>query len=469
MTKKKEEVKKEEPVKNEKLEKAIKKATKKKEEPIDDLPPELEDDEVIEETIPEEEIHPPDPEPMPEEEAPTEKQKKGAKKSKEEPKEKEWEGVKCHLLIEVKKINEIIKIFKFVVNKSNTLPVLDNIQFTVNKDGYCQLYATNLELSARGGFTTEYKEKEDCSFLINYNDLVKIISSATNDFITFEADGMTMTITEGFTSFNLSIGTDPREFPMMPETEEGSVISIDYSFFKSFLEESKTFRDTNELRLVLNTVNVECNGTKVALACTDAHKLRYRSEKAQGDNFNINIPAAFCDLFTKIPCDNDEITIHVDKEQRYAWFETEKFFVTGILINGKYPNVMAVIPKEASLVIGLDRKLLTNELKRIDGFSNTATHQVKIEVTDDEITLVTKDLDFSKGAKSKIKVGIIGEMAEGKKVIGFNIKFLLSIITLMSEEKVFFHLSAPNRAAMITDFGKLSEDNIRLLMPVMIY
>ena len=136
------------------------------------------------------------------------------------------------------------------------------------------------------------------------------------------------------------------------------------------------------------------------------------------------------------------------------------------LIEGKYPNYEAVIPKENPFKLTVDRMEFLNSIKRISIFSNKTTHQVRLKITGKQLQISAEDLDFQNEANERIKCQYEGEDIE----IGFNSRFLLEMLTNLSSETISVELSAPNRAGLFlpTDLDPKQEDLLMLVMPVML-
>ena len=63
------------------------------------------------------------------------------------------------------------------------------------------------------------------------------------------------------------------------------------------------------------------------------------------------------------------------------------------LIEGKYPNYEAVIPKENPNVLPFKGKPI-NSLRRVSIFSNKTTHQIRLKIAGAELNISAEDYDF---------------------------------------------------------------------------
>jgi len=135
------------------------------------------------------------------------------------------------------------------------------------------------------------------------------------------------------------------------------------------------------------------------------------------------------------------------------------------LIDAKYPNYEAVIPKENPNTLEINRTELLGSLKRISIFSNRTTHQVIIDKKGNMLTILAEDKDYnSKGTETLTCVGDGNDLK-----IGFNARFLAEMLSNLTSDKVKIAMSAPNRAGIITPIENIDDEIITMLvMPVMI-
>ena len=80
---------------------------------------------------------------------------------------------------------------------------------------------------------------------------------------------------------------------------------------------------------------------------------------------------------------DEEITLEYNESN--AVFTFSDLVLVCRLIDGKYPNYEAVIPKENPNVITIDRLQLLNSIKRVSIFSNKTTHQIKLKLAGAEL------------------------------------------------------------------------------------
>jgi DNA polymerase-3 subunit beta len=136
------------------------------------------------------------------------------------------------------------------------------------------------------------------------------------------------------------------------------------------------------------------------------------------------------------------------------------------LIDGKYPNYEAVIPKENPNVLTIDRAQLLSSIKRVSIFSNKTTHQIKLKLAGSELSLFAEDIDFANEASERLTCNYDGDDLE----IGFNSRFLMEMLNNLDSDEIKLSMSEPSRAGILTPSVPANEheDILMLVMPVML-
>ena len=199
---------------------------------------------------------------------------------------------------------------------------------------------------------------------------------------------------------------------------------------------------------------------------TDAHKL----VKYVREDITSPVPVEFImpkkplnimkGLMSSMTCD---VTIKFN--QTNARFEADDMVIVCRLIDGKYPNYEAVIPKENPNQLLIDRQSFQNSLRRIALFSNKTTHQTRLSLSPDEVIISAEDNDQGKRADEKLPCSYRGD----KMDIGFNSRFLLEMLSNLESKDITIDMSMPNRAGILRPVEAIEGEQITMLvMPVIL-
>ena len=161
---------------------------------------------------------------------------------------------------------------------------------------------------------------------------------------------------------------------------------------------------------------------------------------------------------------NDDVTIEYNNTN--TRFSFQNIVLTCRLIDGKYPNYEAVIPKENPNVLTINRNLFLTSLKRVAIFSNKTTNQVRLKLVGNSLTISAEDIDFANKAEERLPCDYNGTDLQ----IGFNSRFLIEMLNNLQSEEITLEMSEPNRAGIIKPVDGLEdgEEILMLVMPVML-
>ncbi len=351
-----------------------------------------------------------------------------------------------------------------VLNSSNTLPILDNFLFEL-KDQKLILSCSDLESTMTS--TISIDAKSEGSVAIPAKMLLDILKTFPNHPLTFSIDEkMGVEISSDYGKYKLS-GYNGEEFPKSPIIEAPSTVSISSFIFQRAIEKTIFATGNDDLRPVMSGVFIQLSESNLTFVATDAHKLvRYKR-----NDVHSSTPSAF--IFPKKPMNllkgllqsyDGEVTIQYNESNASISFND--ILLVCRLVDGKYPNYEAVIPKENPNRLTVDRNAFYQSIKRVSIFANKTTHQVRLKINGSELNISAEDVDFSNEANERLTCSYQGESME----IGFNSRFLNEMLQNIDSDNVVFELSAPNRAGILipdttNDNG---EDILMLVMPVML-
>jgi DNA polymerase-3 subunit beta len=162
---------------------------------------------------------------------------------------------------------------------------------------------------------------------------------------------------------------------------------------------------------------------------------------------------------------SDDVNVAVEYNNTSAFFRFGNINLICRLIDERYPDYEAVIPKNNTNILTIDRSSFLNSLRRVVIFANKTTHQVRLKISGSELNISSEDIDFANEAHERLSCQYEGEDLE----IGFNARFLIEMLGNLSGEEVNLEMSTPNRAGLLVpQTNNEKEDVLMLVMPVML-
>jgi len=351
-----------------------------------------------------------------------------------------------------------------VLSTSNALPILDNFLFQVNK-GDLKISASDLETTMTSSLPVE--SKDSGTIAVPARLLLDTLKTFPEQPLTFTIDKkkFAIEISSDYGKYKLT-GHDGDDFPKIAEIESPTSFEIDVEILNKAISKTLFAVGNDELRPVMCGVFVQLESNGITFVSTDAHKLvRYkRSDTKSKKASSYIIPKKPLTLLKNILTGTGKVKVEYNNTN--VSFSMGNTHLISRLIDGKYPNYDAVIPKENPNKLVVDREAFLNSIRRVSIFANKTTHQVRLKVKGSELNVSAEDLDFSNEAAERLTCNYKGEDME----IGFNSKFLAEMLSNMDSEEVQFEMSSPNRAGVMVPAknGNKEEDILMLVMPVML-
>jgi DNA polymerase-3 subunit beta len=352
-----------------------------------------------------------------------------------------------------------------VINSSTVLPILDCILFDINK-GELTLTATDLESTISSKLQIE--SKENGQICIPARLLIDTLKTFSEQPLTFSVDTkkFSIEISSDYGKYKLT-GQNADDYPKIPTIENPSTFELGGKAMASALNKTIFATGNDDLRPVMSGVYFQLSTDNITFVATDAHKLvRYRRLDSKAKfNASFIVPKKPLNILKNLVTANDN-EVKVAYNNTNATFSFDNYTLICRLIDGKYPNYDAVIPKENPNNMTVGRTPLLSSIKRVSIFSNKTTHQVRLKIAGSELNVSAEDLDYANEANERLTCQYVGDDME----IGFNSRFLIEMLANIEADDVTVEMSAPNRAGIIKPAVSDSsqEDILMLVMPVML-
>lgn len=358
-----------------------------------------------------------------------------------------------------------LQVLQGVLASSNTLPILDNFLFEIAGK---ELTVTASDLETTVTVTLAVEAKDKGSVAIPARLLLDTLKAFPEQPLTFSIDGKHhgVEISSDQGKYKMT-GFNGNEFPKSPAIEGASTLALPAGTLATAINKTLFATGNDDLRPVMSGIYFELNTDNVRFVATDAHKLvRYmRTDVTAEKGAAFIVPKKPLNLLKGVLAGtNSEVTVAFNENNASFTFDTT--VVVCRLIDGKYPNYEAVIPKQNPNKLTIDRMQLLSSIRRVSIFANKTTHQVRLHINGSQLSISAEDLDFANEAKEALACSYEGE----EMTIGFNSRFLLDMLNNITSEHVRLEMSAPNRAGILLpgDAGEHGEDILMLVMPVML-
>jgi len=351
-----------------------------------------------------------------------------------------------------------------IINTNNTLPILENFLFDLDGNSLT-VSASDLETTISSKLKVESNEKG--SVCIPARLVLETLKTFPEQPLTFTIeDNNTIEISSDHGKYALAYASG-EEFPSAIELKDPSTTVLVGDVLASAISKTIFAAGNDDLRPVMSGVFFQFANDSLTFVATDAHKLvKYtRNDLSASQAAEFIMPKKPLNLLKSILAGSEEnVTIEYNESNAKFIFESTEMVCR--LIDGKYPNYEAVIPKENPNKLSIERNQFLNSVRRVSIFSNKTTHQIRLKIAGAELNVSAEDIDYSNKAEERLTCDYQGDDLQ----IGFNSRFLTEMLNNLSSDEVSLEMSLPNRAGILTPKDGLDEGELitMLVMPVML-
>ncbi|CAM1362425.1 DNA polymerase III subunit beta [Tenacibaculum soleae] len=351
-----------------------------------------------------------------------------------------------------------------VINSNNTLPILDNFLFEL-ANNELQISSSDLETTMTS--VIEVESTDTGSIAINARLLLDTLKTFPEQPLTFKVESdSTIEIISEQGKYDMAYFSG-EEFPKAVELPSPSSTEIPSHILATAISKTIFAAGNDDLRPVMSGVFFQFNSKELTFVATDAHKLvKYtRTDVTADKSAEFIMPKKPLNLLKGI-LGGSENNVTIEYNDTNAKFTFDNVVLVCRLIDGKYPNYEAVIPKENPNKLTVDRASFLNSVRRVSIFSSKTTHQIRLKMAGTELNISAEDLDYSNKADERLHCDYQGDDMQ----IGFNSRFLSEMLNNLSANDVLIEMSLPNRAGILTPIDGTDEGEqvTMLVMPVML-
>ncbi len=357
-----------------------------------------------------------------------------------------------------------LQILGGVINSNNTLPILDNFLFELETN---KLKVTASDLETTMSTVLDIDSDSTGSFAVSARLLLDTLKTFPDQPLTFKIENdSTIEISSNQGKYDMAY-FNGEEYPNSVELNSPNKTVINGGILATAISKTIFAAGNDDLRPVMSGVFFQFSTEDLTFVSTDAHKLvKYTRTDVTSDQVaEFIMPKKPLNILKGI-LSGSESDVTIEYNESNAKFTFDNITLECRLIDGKYPNYEAVIPKENPNKLTVDRSSLLNSTKRVSIFSSKTTHQIRLKMAGTELNISAEDLDYSNKADERLICDYQGDDMQ----IGFNSRFLTEMLSNLESTDVLIEMSLPNRAGILTPVDGTAEGEqvTMLVMPVML-
>ena len=354
-----------------------------------------------------------------------------------------------------------------VISSSQSRPILENYLF--------ELEENNLKITASDGETTlittlEVKSDDTGKFAVPAKIFQEFVKTYNEQPLTLlikdseDGNGSLLEILDEKDTFAVALD-NAEVYPELPEFDASQSVTIAAGILSEALTNTLFATSNDSLRPVMTGVLFQFKEDETNFVSTDSHRLVVykRTDLINAEPIEFIMPKKPLAIFKNILANSGEdVTIEFNENMAKFTFGNNTWICR--LIDGKYPNYTAVIPKENPNVLTINRSLLLSSIRRASIMSNKSTNQVRFKLSGNILHLHAEDTEYANKADMQIPCDYNGEDIN----IGFSSKFLTEMLSVLSSDDITMKMSQPNRPGIIEPVDGLEDEEkiLMLSMPV---
>lgn len=347
-----------------------------------------------------------------------------------------------------------------VVEKRQTLPILANILINADQDKL-KITATDLEVELKT--EVPVNKGEEIDFTLPTRKLLDICRALPeNSEISMDISGEKAVILSGRSRFTLGV-LPAKDYPSIEIEGATKGIQVQERVLKSLIDKTQFAMAQQDVRYYLNGLLLELKEGVLRAVATDGHRLAM-SEQSEGlegaEDFQIIIPRkAVLELGRML--DDSERVVAIEVSSNNVRIIMGDTIFTSKLIDGKFPDYQKVVPVGADKQVIVDRENMRQALYRTSILSNEKYRGIRFIFENNNLELLAHNPEQEE-AKEELEITYAGE----KLVIGFNVGYLIEVLTAIDGQNVILELKDENSSCLIK--SQDSDSSRYVVMPMRI-
>ena len=332
-----------------------------------------------------------------------------------------------------------------IVERRHTLPILSNVLIE-KKGGQVGFLATDLEIQITTASADELPG-EDFRLTTSakkLQDILRAIPDKTT--VTLEQLDGRLTLKAGKSRFNLQ--TLPAEdFPLLSVgSASESSFSLSQRELKRLISQVQFAMAVQDIRYYLNGLLMQTDGNQVKLIATDGHRLAFASADVEATlpKAEVILPRkTILELYKLLQDSDDQINIEVLANQvRFSFGAT---VIISKVVDGKFPDYNRVIPLDNDKIFLIERLGFLHALQRAAILANEKFRGVRLVLAPGKMSILCTNSEQEE-AEEELEIAYQG----GELEIGFNINYLLDVLTNLPADTLQMAFGDSNRSTLVT-------------------
>lgn len=303
-----------------------------------------------------------------------------------------------------------------------TLPVLQNIYFEAGSDALT-LRATDLEQTLEARVSAEIKETGKTT--VPARMLAEYLQNNSDHSLTVSTDDTTFKVASPNHQASFK-GMPAEEYPSLPQAKAEANLNFPAATLASAINKTVFAAALDDTRPVLGGLLWRFEPQNLELVATDGYRLSYTKLQYDGKlTGDYIIPRRSLQELSRLLAEG-EVGITFGGTQ--VRFRTDRLELTSRILEGKFPDYAAILPKKKEVTVTVSSAALQQSLKLTSLFSRDSAYSTKITLEDNKLRLQATSVSLGENSNEITLDKPVGETFS----VSANAQYLIEALSHVS-------------------------------------
>ena len=364
-----------------------------------------------------------------------------------------------------------LRVVTGVVERRPTLPVLSNLYIEADA-GALTLRGTDLEVEIVARLTEGVEVQQSGATTVPAHKLADIWQSlpesATVSIALEEQRAVVRSGRSRFALATIPAADFPTERPLLAAADDaqaepdGVRVDLPHADLRRLFDRTKFAMANGDVRYFLNGMLFEVAADSLRAAASDGHRMAMCTLERLGakevNELRVIVPRKSVLDLERLIGDSDA-DVHLVFGANSLRATQGEYTLTTKLVDGQFPEVDRLIPRNTDHSIVGDRESMRQALHRAAILSNEKSQDVRLQLDSEQMVIRATNPEQEE-AEEVVSVEYDGNPAE----IAFNVRYLQDVLGALETESIKFSMPESNNIAVLEGPG--AEDSLYLVMPL---
>ena len=364
-----------------------------------------------------------------------------------------------------------LRVVTGVVERRPTLPVLSNLYIEADADALT-LRGTDLEVEIVARLTEGVEVQQSGATTVPAHKLADIWQSlpesATVSIALEEQRAVVRSGRSRFALATIPAADFPTERPLLAAADDaqaepdGVRVDLPHADLRRLFDRTKFAMANGDVRYFLNGMLFEVAADSLRAAASDGHRMAMCTLERLGakevNELRVIVPRKSVLDLERLIGDSDA-DVHLVFGANSLRATQGEYTLTTKLVDGQFPEVDRLIPRNTDHSIVGDRESMRQALHRAAILSNEKSQDVRLQLESEQMVIRATNPEQEE-AEEVVSVEYDGNPAE----IAFNVRYLQDVLGALETESIKFSMPESNNIAVLEGPG--AEDSLYLVMPL---